>query len=188
MTTNLTRREFLQTSAAAGGALMIGFVMPGCATTETQQNVPTAMPNSWVRVGSNNSITILCARSEMGQGVYTAMPTLIAEELDVDITKIKVEMAPAGEPYINVMIGGQLTGGSTSVRDAYELGQSVLALIEAAGGGGLTLQTTVDLLRAGRVAVLLGQPDVLPTVSFTVTQNQGFMVVGSVSHAHIGLM
>ena len=121
MTTNLTRREFLQTGAAAGGALMIGFVMPGCATTETQpQNVPAAMPNSWVRVGSNNSITILCARSEMGQGVYTAMPTLIAEELDVDITKVKIDMAPAGEPYINVMIGGQLTGGSTSVRDAYE--------------------------------------------------------------------
>jgi isoquinoline 1-oxidoreductase beta subunit len=122
MTTNLSRREFLQTSAAAGGALMIGFVLPGCATNESkpQANVPTAMPNSWVRVGADNSITILCARSEMGQGVYTAMPTLIAEELDVDITKIAIEMAPAGEPYINVMIGGQLTGGSTSVRDAYD--------------------------------------------------------------------
>jgi isoquinoline 1-oxidoreductase beta subunit len=121
MTTNLSRREFLQSGAAAGGALMIGFVMPGCATTDSQsQNVSSAMPNSWVRVASNNSVTILCARSEMGQGVYTAMPTLVAEELDVDLTKVRIEMAPAGEPYINIMIGGQLTGGSTSVRDAYD--------------------------------------------------------------------
>jgi len=70
-------------------------------------------------VGSDNSVTILCARSEMGQGVYTSMPMLIAEELGVDIAKIKIEMAPPGEPYINEMIGGQLTGGSTSVREAY---------------------------------------------------------------------
>ena len=80
------------------------------------------MPNAWVRVGSDNSVTILCARSEMGQGVYTAMPTLVAEELDVDLSKVavQVEMAPAGEAYINAMLGGQLTGGSTSVADGYE--------------------------------------------------------------------
>ena len=78
------------------------------------------MPNAWVQIGSDNSITILCARSEMGQGVYTALPTLVAEELEVDLAKIKVEIAPAGEPYINAMLGGQLTGGSTSVRDGYD--------------------------------------------------------------------
>jgi len=118
---NSGRRQFLQTGAATGGALMIGFVLPGCATTDTSgAKVTTAMPNAWVRVGSDNSVTLLCARSEMGQGVYTSMPMLIAEELDVDLTKVKVEMAPAGEPYINAMAGGQLTGGSTSVREAYD--------------------------------------------------------------------
>ncbi len=115
--TQVSRREFLGTSAAAGGALMIGFAMPGWAA-----NAPTKtmLPNSWVVVGSDNSITILCSRSEMGQGVYTSMPMLVAEELGVDIAKIKVEMAPPGEPYINTMFGAQLTGGSTSVREAYE--------------------------------------------------------------------
>ena len=118
MNASVSRRNFLQTGAAAGGALMIGFVLPGCATPSAA-NVTTVMPNSWVRVGSDNSVTLLCARSEMGQGVYTSMPMLIAEELEVDLTKVKVEMAPAGEPYINAMLGGQLTGGSASVKDAY---------------------------------------------------------------------
>ena len=118
-TTRVSRRGFLQSGAAASGALMIGFVLPGCASMEAAKPVATAMPNSWVRIGSDNSVTILCARSEMGQGVYTAMPMLIAEELDVDLAKVHIEMAPAGEPYINAMVGGQLTGGSTSVRDAY---------------------------------------------------------------------
>jgi isoquinoline 1-oxidoreductase subunit beta len=120
MKAQVSRRDFLQTGAAASGALMIGFVLPGCATPGASSKVATAMPNSWVRVGSDNSVTLLCARSEMGQGVYTSMPMLIAEELEVDLAKVKVDMAPAGEPYINTMIGGQLTGGSTSVKEAYD--------------------------------------------------------------------
>ena len=115
----VSRRGFLQGGAAASGALMIGFVLPGCAALEPARPAATVMPNSWVRIGADNRVTILCARSEMGQGVYTAMPMLIAEELDVDLGKVVIEMAPAGEPYINAMVGGQLTGGSTSVRDAY---------------------------------------------------------------------
>ncbi len=116
----VSRRDFLQTGAAAGGALMVGFVLPGCATPAASP-VTTAMPNAWVRVGSDNSVTVLCARSEMGQGVYTSLPTLVAEELEVDLAKVavKVDMAPAGEAYINTMVGGQLTGGSTSVKEAY---------------------------------------------------------------------
>jgi isoquinoline 1-oxidoreductase subunit beta len=134
-TTQVSRREFLGTSAAAGGALMIGFVLPGGMAHAAAKS--TMLPNSWVVVGSDNSITILCARSEMGQGVFTSMPMLIAEELGVDLARIKVEMAPAGESYINMMIGGQLTGGSTSVRDAYERlrvagAQARSVLVEAA--------------------------------------------------------
>jgi isoquinoline 1-oxidoreductase beta subunit len=78
------------------------------------------MPNAWVRIGSDDSITILCARSEMGQGVYTALPTLVAEELEVDLGRIRVEIAPAGDPYINALLGGQITGGSTSVVEGYD--------------------------------------------------------------------
>src|SRR6185436_12303690 len=76
--------------------------------------------NAWIRIGSDNKVTILVARSEMGQGVAMAMPTLVAEELEVDLYKVNVEFAPPGQMYINAMLGGQLTGGSTSVRDGWE--------------------------------------------------------------------
>ncbi|MEO8718036.1 MAG: molybdopterin cofactor-binding domain-containing protein, partial [Burkholderiales bacterium] len=120
MTTTLknpSRRTFLQSSAALGGGLVIGVHLPQ-ALAKTA--VTTSMPNAWVRIGSDNTVTILCARSEMGQGVAMAMPTLVAEELEVDLHKIKVEFAPPGEVYINTMLGGQLTGGSTSVRDGWD--------------------------------------------------------------------
>ena len=68
----------------------------------------------------DNSITFFCDKSEMGQGVYTALPMLIAEELGVGLERIKVEFAPPGDQYINNLIGGQITGGSTSVRDGWE--------------------------------------------------------------------
>ena len=134
---SLSRRGFLQTGAAAGGALMVGFVMPSTMMRAQAGPMPSAMPNSWIRVSSDNTVTILCARSEMGQGVWTSMPTLLAEELDVDLTKIKVEMAPAAEAFINGALGGQLTGGSTSVRDAYDKlrvagAQARIVLVQAA--------------------------------------------------------
>jgi isoquinoline 1-oxidoreductase beta subunit len=115
---NPARRKFLQSSAAGGGALVIGVSLPGMFS-EAQAASESAI-NAWVRIGSDNSVTILCARSEMGQGVVMAMPTLVAEELDVDLYKVKVEFAPPGEAYMNEMLGGQITGGSTSVRDGWE--------------------------------------------------------------------
>ena len=120
-----SRREFLKASAAAGGGLVLGVVLPdalaGPAWAQAKGAAAAAsMPNAWVRIGADNSVTILSARSEMGQGVYTAMPTLVAEELEVDLHKVKVEIAPAGEPYINAMLGGQLTGGSTSVAEGFD--------------------------------------------------------------------
>jgi isoquinoline 1-oxidoreductase beta subunit len=111
-----SRREFLKAGAAVGGGLVLGVALP----TRGAAAGAASMPNAWVRIGSDDSVTILCARSEMGQGVYTALPTLVAEELEVDLDRIKVEIAPAGEPYINTLIGGQLTGGSTSVVEAYD--------------------------------------------------------------------
>ena len=114
---NPSRRAFLKSGAAAGGALVIGVALPDAMA---KMSVTTSMPNAWIRIGSDNSVTILCARSEMGQGVVMAMPTLVAEELEVDLHKIKVDFAPPGEVYINSMLGGQLTGGSTSVRDGWE--------------------------------------------------------------------
>jgi isoquinoline 1-oxidoreductase beta subunit len=111
-----SRRDFLKAGAVAGGGLILGVALPA----RRAQAATTSMPNAWVRIGSDDSVTILCARSEMGQGVYTALPTLVAEELEVDLGRIRVEIAPAGEPYINAVLGGQITGGSTSVIEGYD--------------------------------------------------------------------
>ncbi len=116
-----SRREFLKTGAAvAGGGLLLGVRLPDALAQSTGMPGTSTMPNAWVRIGRDNSVTILSARSEMGQGVYTALPTLVAEELEVDLAKIKVEIAPPGEVYINAMLGGQITGGSTSVAEGYD--------------------------------------------------------------------
>src|SRR4051812_31607836 len=76
--------------------------------------------NAWLRIGADDSITIVVDRSEMGQGVYTALPMLLAEELEVDLARIKIIAAPVGEPYVNALNGGQLTGTSNSIQDAWE--------------------------------------------------------------------
>jgi isoquinoline 1-oxidoreductase subunit beta len=124
MTTNNTsavevsRRGFLQTSSVATGGLMLGFTV---LSNQAQAAGTLYTPNAWVHIADDNTITILTARSEMGQGVYTSMPMLVAEELNVDLKKIKVAIAPVGKAYGNALLGGvQLTGGSTSVRDGWD--------------------------------------------------------------------
>jgi isoquinoline 1-oxidoreductase beta subunit len=97
---------------------MLGFNLPG-TQGEAMAAGTVHTPNAWVHIADNNVITLLSARSEMGQGVYTSMPMLIAEELHVDISQIKVAAAPPGEVYVNALLGGQLTGGSTSVREGW---------------------------------------------------------------------
>ena len=120
--TNLKRRQFLKTSAAASAyaasGLVIGFHLPANAKAAAS-TAKIVQPNAWVKIGTDNSVTIICHRSEMGQGTYTSMPMLVAEELEVDLRTVKIEMAPVDPAYINKLLGGQLTGGSTSVRDAY---------------------------------------------------------------------
>jgi isoquinoline 1-oxidoreductase beta subunit len=89
-----------------------------------------------VRVSTDGSVTVVCGYSEMGQGVLTAVPQLVAEELDVDWSKVKVEQAPAGEAYFNPLFGMQGTGGSTTVRAAWkpmrEAGARARAMLVAA--------------------------------------------------------
>ena len=114
-----SRRGFLKTSAIGSGGLLVGLALPG-SMVQAAGLVHT--PNAWVHIADDNTITLISARSEMGQGVYTSMPMLIAEELNVDIRKIKVDIAPPNAKlYGNPLLGGpQLTGGSTSVRDGWE--------------------------------------------------------------------
>jgi isoquinoline 1-oxidoreductase beta subunit len=110
----MERREFLQTTSAIGAGLIIGFRIP------RQQQASTFAPNAWLRIGTDNSVTVIVDRSEMGQGVATALPMLLAEELDADWSKVTIQFAPADKNYINPLFGAQGTGGSTSVRAAWK--------------------------------------------------------------------
>ena len=115
---SLNRRNFLKTSSALTGGLMMGMSLGLPLATQAAGTMYT--PNAWVHIADDNTITLLSARSEMGQGVYTSMPMLIAEELHVDLRKVKVVIAPPGKAYANALLGAQITGGSTSVRDGWE--------------------------------------------------------------------
>jgi len=117
-TSGVSRRAFLQASGAASGGLMLGVTLSASGPANAAGILYT--PNAWVHIADDNTITLLSARSEMGQGVYTSMPMLIAEELNVDLNQIKVAIAPPGAVYINALLGAQITGGSTSVRDGWE--------------------------------------------------------------------
>jgi isoquinoline 1-oxidoreductase beta subunit len=119
-----SRRGFLQASAAvAGGGLLVGLYLRSPGTLIDAKAAGTMYtPNAWVHISDNNTVTLISARSEMGQGVFTSGPMLIAEELNVDVRTVKVAIAPPNAKlYGNALLGGaQLTGGSTSVRDGWE--------------------------------------------------------------------
>jgi isoquinoline 1-oxidoreductase beta subunit len=112
----VTRREFLQAASAAGAGLVIGFTLPSCARPPAG---PPLEPNAWLRIGADESILVLVDRSEMGQGVTTSLPMLLAEELEADWSKVRIEFAPADPAYNNLLFGMQGTGGSSSIRAAY---------------------------------------------------------------------
>src|SRR2546421_5013637 len=114
---HLSRREFLETTGAVGAGLVIGFRLPAGGRFAAAPAAPFA-PNAWLRISPDNSVLIVVDRSEMGQGVATALPMLVAEELDADWTKVKIDSAPADKSYTNPLFGFQGTGGSTSVRAA----------------------------------------------------------------------
>jgi isoquinoline 1-oxidoreductase beta subunit len=113
-----SRRGFLKGSAVLGGGLVVAFVIPGAHRfalgAENQGDV--FAPNAFLRIGNDNSVTVLLGHSEMGQGIWTGLTMLIAEELDADWSKIRVEHSPASAAeYGMPAFGGmQITGGSTS--------------------------------------------------------------------------
>src|ERR1041385_2246146 len=114
----VTRREFLQAASVAGAGLVLGFHLPARPRLGLAPSEPFA-PNAWLRISPDERELILVDRSEMGQGVASELPMLVAEELEADWSKIVIEFAPAYKAYINPLFGMQGTGGSTSVRAAW---------------------------------------------------------------------
>ncbi len=115
-----TRREFLKSGALASGVAVLSMYVPGFGGQEAHAAGSMHTPNVWVHISDDNTVTLISHMSEMGQGVHTALPALIAEELNVDINKVRVTTAPANPAYVNGLLGAQITGGSTSIRDAWE--------------------------------------------------------------------
>ncbi len=107
----LSRREFVAAGVAAGAGLVIGFYLPHKGHNEGQ----SFSPNAYLRITPNNKVTIVVARSEMGQGVRTALPMILAEELEADWKQIEIEQAGASTLY-----GDQTTGGSASIRTTWD--------------------------------------------------------------------
>jgi len=124
-----SRREFVTILAAAGGGLLLGYRAEGApraASTATAAATPgttsaSFAPNAFIRIPPDGSVTLVMPQAEMGQGVYTSLPMLLAEELEVAPDQIRLEHAPPDDKlYANQFFGEQLTGASSSVRAFYE--------------------------------------------------------------------
>ncbi|MDO9598999.1 MAG: xanthine dehydrogenase family protein molybdopterin-binding subunit [Azoarcus sp.] len=113
----LSRRDFLKVS---GLALTIGFVLPGAGSRALAAAPAPFAPNAWLQITADDVVTVFCGSSEMGQGVLTAIPMLVAEELDADWARVKVVQAGAHQAYANPVMRTQATGGSTTVRAYWE--------------------------------------------------------------------
>jgi isoquinoline 1-oxidoreductase beta subunit len=115
--TDLSRRHLLRAGAAAGGGLLLSFSLPFGSQAAT-----SFAPNAYVRIGEDGSIVLTMPYVEMGQGTYTAIPMLIAEELEVGLGQVKLEHAPPDEKtYGNPLLAGvQATGGSTAIMASWQ--------------------------------------------------------------------
>jgi isoquinoline 1-oxidoreductase beta subunit len=119
---NLSRRVFLKTGVLIGGGLVLGVTLPTQRKRVYGATGPEApyTPKAFVRIGTDGVVTVIVNKSEMGQGVYTSLPMLVAEELECDWSKIRVEGAPVDPVYNHTVFGIQVTGGSTSVATEWE--------------------------------------------------------------------
>src|SRR5258706_651194 len=157
---NLSRRNFLKTSALAGGGLILGMHVPGLIrAAEASRNGASPFPlNAFVRIGQDNTVTVIVNHSEMGQGPYTSVPMMLAEELDADWSKVRYEAAPVAPEYNHSVYGIQMTGGSTSTWSEWErvrkAGAAVRQMLLAAAAE--TWSVSADTCRTANNQVIHG--------------------------------
>ena len=155
-----TRRDFLKTGGTA--ALVIGFALPAAAGRALAAGPAAAFsPSAFLRITPDDRVTVVCGSAEMGQGVLTAIPMLLAEELDADWSKVSVEQAPADKAFANPMFGTQATGGSTTVRAHWEpmrkAGAAARAMLVAAAAERWRLDAASLRTERGQVIAPNGQ-------------------------------
>ncbi|WP_051615091.1 xanthine dehydrogenase family protein molybdopterin-binding subunit [Phyllobacterium sp. UNC302MFCol5.2] len=118
---NLSRRSFLKASAAIGGGLVLSLHLPSSRNTARASKAAGFVPNAIIRIDGNGEVFLTMPYVEMGQGTYTAIPMLIAEELEVSLDKVHLEHAPPNEQfYANPLLGVQATGNSNAMRGAWK--------------------------------------------------------------------
>ncbi|TLY53366.1 MAG: xanthine dehydrogenase family protein molybdopterin-binding subunit [Gammaproteobacteria bacterium] len=120
-----TRRAFLKTTATLSAGLVVACFIPlglrrAFAEDAPKPAAPVIPPNAFVRIAPDNSVTVLLKHSELGQGVWTSIPMVVAEELDCDWSRVRVEHAPAAPAYAHTAFGIQMTGGSTSTWESFD--------------------------------------------------------------------
>src|SRR6202045_1231990 len=118
----LSRRRFLQAGAASGGGLLLSLSLPFARREAEAAGADGFAPNAFIRIGGDGQIVLTMPYVEMGQGTYTAISMLIAEELEVDLNQVRPEHAPPNEKhYGNPLLGGiQATGNSNPVRPSWQ--------------------------------------------------------------------
>src|SRR5215813_1920588 len=126
----VSRRIFLSASVAAGGGLLLGyslmsdplassiFAAPSQANSSSGNEIPL---NAWIRINRNDEVTLISSQSEMGQGVMTTLPAILAEELGADWSRVKIELSTVAPAYRNPRINWQFTGNSESTTGFFEL-------------------------------------------------------------------
>ena len=171
MSISPARRRFMQLGATSGGALLFGFSLFGCKKEDDRKEAPSEKAvgqasthhsdtpaglarDAFIRIDRMGIVTLVIHKVEMGQGTFTAMPMLLAEELGADLSKVKLEQAPANnELYADPLLGGQVTGGSTSVRGAWKPLREAGAMVRSVLVAAAAKQWDVD---AGELQVVAG--------------------------------
>src|SRR5688500_17920591 len=120
-TQNISRRNFLKVSAISGATLSLGFYLPISGKDAKIIKAAEAETfgielNAWIHIDTSGKVTIFSHRAEMGQGVYQAIPQIVAEELEVNLDEVNIVFAKGD----NKKYGNQITGGSSSVRGSYK--------------------------------------------------------------------
>lgn len=120
-TAGLSRRNFLGVSAMAGGGLLLGVSLPFAGGESAAATSDAFEPNAFIRIGGDGQIVLTMPYVEMGQGTYTSIPMLIAEELEVGLNQVRLEHAPPNDKlYMNPLLGVQATGNSNAIRGAWQ--------------------------------------------------------------------
>ncbi|MGP0053979.1 MAG: molybdopterin cofactor-binding domain-containing protein [Steroidobacteraceae bacterium] len=154
----LHRRDFLKLSALAGGGLLVAWASPAVAASD--ETAPATVkkpadPSAFVKINPDNTVEIVVNRLDFGQGALTALPMLLAEELDLDWGQVKARLAPAGDAYKDPVFGIQMTGGSSAVPNSWmqyrEIGAATRTMLVAAAADLWQVPISACTTSAGRV-------------------------------------